>query len=288
MGPVSFRKLVEHFGGPEEVFSASSDQIVRETGVRRDLAGSIERAGGRLPETAETLEIFESCGVHVLYPDSPDVPGRLLATTEHWHCLMLLGDPSLFEASPIIGMVGSRHATAEGLQFAHDLAAEIGRRGIPTLSGMAQGIDRGSHLGSFSESAPTIGVLPMGILRFLRENRRWPGLSATRDDGSLLLVSGAPPNQIWSVAEAMRRNFWIASWCDALVVVEAGEKGGTWKTASSAARLGRPLWVATGFSEEGTGVGNRALLAKLKGKALPVGEPIEVLADRVLASSKKI
>ena len=61
------------------------------------------------------------------------------------------------------------------------------------------------------------------------------------------------------MGEAMRRNRWIAIWCDALIVIEANPEGGTWRTAEAAAKSGKPIWVCTGFTEHAEGLGNDGL-----------------------------
>jgi len=183
----------------------------------------------------------------------------------------------------VVAIVGRRQATEEGLAFAHNLAAEFASRGAVTLSGMAQGIDRAAHLGSLSEGGGTVGLLPMGILEFLRENRQFPRAAEGEEKARLLLVSGAAPNQEWSTPEAMRRNRLIANWSDAVVVVEAGDKGGTWKTARDAKKAGKPLWVVEGFTSDQSGVGNKALRTELGGVALNVNLPVEECADAVLS-----
>jgi len=285
MGPVSFGRLLSRFGSVSEVFEATQRELVEKAGIRRDLARTVALSGDFLDDTLEALEAFDSCGAKVVYSDSTEAPSRLMATTGDWHCLTVLGNLSLLRSGKAIAMVGRRRATQEGLGFAYSLAAEFGRRGIPTVSGMASGVDRASHLGSLSEKGGTVGVLPMGILRFLRENTTFSKAAEAGERAHLLLVSGAPPLQRWSVSEAMRRNKWIASWSDAVVVVEAGEKGGTWKTASSARKCGQPVWVATGFADQSAGVGNSYLVERLGGFPLDVREPLEEVAERVLNGS---
>jgi DNA processing protein len=287
MGPVSFERLLSRFGAAEVVLGVSREELVGEGGIRGDLAQTIVSSGERLDETLEVLEAFSSCGIRVLFPDSERVPARLNTESDAWHCLMLLGNPSFLESQKLVAMVGRRRATPDGLDFAHRLASELGRREIPTISGMAQGIDRASHLASISVSGGTIGVLPMGILSFLREDRNITRAAEAGETSSLLLVSGAPPWERWSVAEAMRRNSWIASWSDAVVVVEAGDKGGTWKTAAAARRRGKPLWVAQGFSERESGIGNSSLVDALGGHRLDVRESIEKAADRIVESAER-
>ncbi len=282
LGPVSLRRLEARFGTTERILASSKSEL--RTVVRKDLAANIIQAARDSNASREVLEALESYSARILYPDSPGVPPRLLRQEGEWHFLTHIGDPYLWNLLPVIGMVGRRQASGEGIEFAQELASEFSRRGVVTLSGMAQGIDRASNFGSLDANGYTVAVLPMGLLQFMREITHWTRLRDAIEAGRLLLVSGAAPLQAWSVNEAMRRNQWIASWCDALVVVEAGDKGGTWKTASYAVRYGRPLWVASGFSGTEAGLGNKALASRLHAHRLDSRRPVLELAEEVLLS----
>ncbi len=280
MGPVSLQRLEARFGSPERILAASESEL--RGVVRRDIAANLLEAARDIHIGREILEALESSGTHILYPDSPGVPSRLLRHTGEWHFLTHLGDPGLWDSPPVVGMVGRRRASNEGVDFAQELAAEFARRGVVTLSGMAQGIDRASHFGSLTANGLTVAVLPMGLLRFIKEITHWTAVRDAVEAGRLLLVSGAPPMQVWSVSEAMRRNQWIASWCDALVVIEAGDKGGTWKTASCAVRYERPLWVVSGFASSEAGTGNQEIISRLGARRLECRRPLPDLADEIL------
>jgi DNA processing protein len=282
MGPVSLRKLEAHLGTPARILSSSEIELRKI--VKKDLAANIALAGRDTSGSQEILEVLDSCNARILYPDSPGVPSRLLRQTGEWHFLIHLGNPCLWDPPPVIGMVGRRQASGEGIELAQELACEFARRGVVTISGMAQGIDRASHFGSLTANGDTVAVLPMGLLQFMRETHHWTPVRDAMEAGRLLLVSGAPPFQAWSVSEAMRRNQWIASWCDALIVVEAGDKGGTWKTASCAARCGRPLWVVNGFKTPEAGLGNGGLASNFHARRLDLSQPVSSLVDLVLQS----
>lgn len=284
MGPVSYRKLLNRFGSAERVLLSSRDELIRETGIRNRLAETIVASSGEIDRSAEDLENLVSIGGRVLYPDMDRVPQRLKKHSREWHFLTLFGNGSLLDKSPIVGVVGRRRASAEGKQFAYDLATELAEYGVVTLSGMADGIDQAAHMGSLGCGGSTIALLPEGLFRFFRRNRKASRAAEGGEKSLLLLVSGAAPSAKWSVAEAMRRNAWIASWSDALVVAEAGEKGGTWKTAREAHKRGKPLWVATGFKQSDAGLGNEALVRDLEGTPAEVTAGPARLVRKILAS----
>lgn len=250
------------------------------------IAQTLQRNAGLFPdqdEIEETAAALSSIGVEVLADRAgSDAPSRL-GRGPAWDFLTLLGHSKVLESPRIVGIVGRRNASDRGLQFAHDLAAALAHEGIPTLSGLARGIDRAAHQGSLEAGGSTIGVIPEGILRFLNDRRGSGSPFKPSCEAPLLLVSGVSPWTQWSVAEAMRRNRWIAAWSDLLVVVEADSEGGTWKTAAAASQLGRPLWVAAGLENDSEGLGNEALAHSLVAMRLDARAPIQETVAQLLS-----
>lgn len=71
---------------------------------------------------------------------------------------------SLDELVPRVAIVGSRDATAYGLEVARALAAELAAAGVVVVSGMARGIDAAAHTGALSvPHGRTIAVLAGGV-----------------------------------------------------------------------------------------------------------------------------
>ena len=236
--------------------------------------------GASAEEIAETLAIFESTGIEVLMSPKDSKRFPRLSTGPKWDHLTLLGSTQVLESPRVIGIVGRRDPSDRGLQFAHDVAECLGQNGVPTISGNARGIDRAAHQGSLCTGTATVSVVPEGILRLLHR-RSQPSL--TTDFGSsFLVISGVSPWERWSVGEAMRRNRWIANWCDALIVVEANLEGGTWRTAEAAAKCGTPIWVCTGFEAIQEDLGNEALAKTFRANRLDIGTEVEEVVSLVM------
>lgn len=194
----------------------------------------------------------------VKQPEASDYPAGLRALMgAQAPGLSLMGNDSLL-ARPAVGFCGSRHASEKGLAAAEDCADQAAWAGAVVVSGNASGVDRRAHRAALAAGQATILVLPEGIERF-----RVPrALSDVWDWDLVLVVSQFPANAVWRMRRAMARNQVIIGLSRAMVVIEAGETGGTWQAGQQTLQAGKPLFVAvydgTHMSQEA--VGNARLL----------------------------
>jgi DNA processing protein len=116
---------------------------------------------------------------------------------------------------------------------------------LPVISGYARGVDMAAHVAALNGGGDTVVVLPEGIKRFRVKRGEFQDVW---DPSRVLTVSQFSPTQPWSVSAAMARNSVIFGLGMALVVVEAGEKGGTLGAGMRALEANRPV-VALEFAE---------------------------------------
>jgi DNA protecting protein DprA len=158
---------------------------------------------------------------------------------------------------PGVGMCGSRDVSDRGLDAARACGEEVARRNWHVISGYAKGVDTETHLAALRAGAGTVVVLAEGILSF-RRKKVFADVPFCAD--TVLALSQFPPQQRWSAGAAMTRNGVIAALGRALLVIEAGEKGGTLNAGRQGLALGRPVF-ALDFSDA-TPAGNRELFAE--------------------------
>jgi DNA processing protein len=156
-----------------------------------------------------------------------------------------------------VAIVGSRAATAYGLERAGRLAADLARLGLVIVSGLARGIDAAAHRGALEAGGITVAVLPGGLDAITPTSH--VGL-ARRIAGRGALLSEWPGAHAASRGLFIRRNRLIAALAQATVVVEAAERSGALSTALLARRLGRPLLAVPGDVDRVTSRGCNALL----------------------------
>ena len=62
-----------------------------------------------------------------------------------------------------VALVGSRKASATGIETARALGLALSERGVCVVSGLALGVDAAAHEGAVDAGGPTVGVLGCGI-----------------------------------------------------------------------------------------------------------------------------
>jgi len=155
-----------------------------------------------------------------------------------------------------VGFCGSRNATEKGLRFTERVAEALAARGVNVVSGYASGVDTAAHAGALRGHGVTTIVLPEGILQFRMKRQ----LYELGEEKGFLVMSEFPPRLPWAAHNAMRRNATICGLSDAVIVVEAGERGGTLEAGKTALGLGLPLFVVDYVEPVPAAQGNARLL----------------------------
>ena len=174
-------------------------------------------------------------------------------------------EPVLGQLSSGVSIVGSRACTSYGLQVTEKLVAELGFSKRNTVSGGAIGIDSHVHNQSLKQSLPTVAVMAGGLDRkYPSSNSRM--FQAIMKEGALIseLAPGVAPSR-WRF---LQRNRLIAALTPTTVVVEAGIRSGSIRTAHNAIELDRDLYAAPGPITSAASAGTNYLIAEGKAKAL--------------------
>ena len=182
--------------------------------------------------------------------------------------LYLQGNVNLLRSTGI-GFSGTRNPSQGGIDTVQDCAKKIaGNSEFTVISGNAAGVDLEAHYHALSAGGSTILVLPEGINHF----RIRRGLKRVWDWERVLVISQFNPGAGWKVYQAMARNQMIIGLSKAVIVIEAGEKGGTRHAGEEAIRCNKLLYVAEYDDMPADAKGNKELLAK-GGRSLPRSEP---------------
>jgi DNA processing protein len=172
----------------------------------------------------------------------PEYPVRLQEVASAPPVLYIRG---AFEREDEVGIaiVGARHATAYGEDLARELAAELGRRGLTIVSGLARGIDAAAHRGVLAAGGRTLAVLGSGLDQIYPPEHEALGDQVTAH-GALIseFPLGTPPLRL----HFPRRNRIISGLSLGVIVVEAGVGSGALITAHHALEQGREVFAVPG------------------------------------------
>lgn len=203
-------------------------------------------------EVMELASQLHADGVSALLAGEPGYPVVLANARVSAAVLFIKGSRQLLDR-PGLGICGARNATAEGLKAARSCSEVIASLGFNVVSGYARGVDMACHSGALAAGGTTVVVLPEGIQNFKIRSGEFGQLW---DPARVVVVSQFSPRQPWSAAGAMARNSVISGLSQALVVVEAGETGGTLAAGMHALDRGQPVMALELF---GAPPGNRLL-----------------------------
>jgi DNA processing protein len=153
--------------------------------------------------------------------------------------LYCLGNLSLLDKVGV-GFCGSRKSSLKGIETAIDCASQVAKIGLNVISGNAAGVDFAAHHAALENGGTTILVLPEGINHF----RVKKSFEAVWDWNRVLVVSQFEPDAAWKAFRAMERNRIIIALSQAMIVIEAGETGGTLDAGMASLKLKQPLYVA--------------------------------------------
>lgn len=171
--------------------------------------------------------------------------------------LSTLGNLDLLD-TPGLGFCGSRKASEKGIAITIDCAEQAVQAGFTVISGNAAGVDFAAHHTALEHGGSTILVLAEGIDRFRIRSELRP----VWDWARVLVISQFVPNAIWQAYRAMARNELIIALSRAVIVIEAGETGGTLAAGLRALEVGKPIFVADFENIDQVAPGNAQLLSK--------------------------
>ncbi len=155
-----------------------------------------------------------------------------------------------------LGFCGSRKSSTKGLETAQDCAEQAAQNNVSVVSGNAAGVDFEAHFNCLKAGGKTILVLPEGINHF----RIKKTLQLVWDWDRVLVVSQFEPDEPWKAFRAMTRNKLIIALSRVMIVIEAGEKGGTLNAGKETLKSGLPLYVAQYKDMSVDARGNQILL----------------------------
>lgn len=241
VGPRTWVLLMERFGSPESVLSASAAQLQEVQGVGPKLASAIlaarnsssaERELARCRELQVQLLQKGHDGYPVWLTEIPDPPPLLFAK----------GDFAARDKLAL-AIVGSRRCTLYGQQQAEKLAGQLARAGVTIVSGLARGIDGIAHRSALTAGGRTIAVLATGVIDIYPPEHEDMAKEIASHG---VVVSESPLGQAPTPGMFPQRNRIISGLSLGVIVVEAARNSGALYTARHAMEQNREVFAVPG------------------------------------------
>ncbi len=241
IGPARYNELLRRFDGDAAAAAASLNAVEsHRDAVMREMARAVE------------------LNIHYICDDDELYPAALRAVKNHPPVLAARGNLDTLRR-PTVSMVGTRHATAAGMEFTANLATEFASHGTAVVSGMAIGTDTAAHRGALRAAgcAQTIAVLAGGV------DYIWPleNESLYWDIVSRGVVVSEMPVGFTPVAQNfVQRNRWVAGIGEKLILGEADMQSGSMRTARFATDMGRKIYAIPSHPADFRAAGPNSLI----------------------------
>ncbi len=243
LGNASIRRLVDLYPD-EDIFALPKSELEAAFSNHQSILDNILNKSG-FPRAEEELRFCEQNHIRPLFFTAPDYPERLNRpeTDDCPALLYVMGDTNLNPERPV-AIVGTRRATAYGIDNTDRLVHELKSYNTPIISGLAYGIDTAAHTAALAHGLSTVAVLGHGLDRIYPAENRNLAKQILASGGAL--VTEYPNGTAINPRYFPARNRIIAALADATVVVEASDKGGALITAAIAASYHRDVFAVPG------------------------------------------
>jgi DNA processing protein len=268
VGPVKYKKLIEDFG--------SADQVIKMMGVAPELYDAVARE----------LDLAVSKNIHYITDDDDLYPFGLRQMKNHPPIISVRGNINALKKN-MVSIVGTRHATAVGMEFVADIAQRFADNNIVVVSGMAIGTDTAAHYGALRVNADTvtIAVLAGGV------DYIWPVENESlyaqiMERGAI--ISEMPVGYVPVATNFVQRNKLIAGLGEKLILGEADLKSGSMTTARFAIEMQREVWAIPSHPADLRATGPNSLIRNGQAQLCMGADDFFAEEKKQIKKSKKV
>jgi DNA processing protein len=240
-GKKKLRRILNEAGDIETFFKMSKPKMKLIPGVGEKFIVNLNRDQALL-DAENYLPYIEKSGINSIYIEDANYPSRLLECDDAPLVLYSKGKMNVNQQKSV-AIIGTRYATDYGRQICNELIENLKDKNILVVSGLAYGIDIYAHQKCLEKNLQTIAVLGHGL------DRLYPSLH--RPIAEKMLLNGGLITEFLPGTKPDRENFpmrnrIVAGMCDATIVIESGEKGGSLITAEMASGYARDVFAYPG------------------------------------------
>jgi len=260
VGPGIFKAILAYSGSAKTFFTLNKGRAAKIPRVGEKILEIQNQSESLLRKADELIDLCEKKGFRILISTDTDFPSRLKVLEDGPVILFVQGNCDLnFERS--VGIVGTRSATTYGKSITRKIVEDLLPYQPIIVSGLAYGIDIEAHRAALQVGLPTIAVMGSPLSQIYPAAHR---KTAEQLQETGILMSEYAPGSTMMPGNFPARNRIIAGLSDALIVVEAAEKGGALITAEIAYSYDKDVFAVPGNLQSPFSEGCNQLIRKMK------------------------
>jgi DNA processing protein len=282
VGDIVAKRLINHLGTPEAVFTAKKSQITAIEGIGEIVYNNLKNPAVFKLAEAEVKFVRDN-KIKPLYYLDKDYPERLK------HCID--GPVVVFTSGTIdierrktISIVGTRQMTSYGADFCRKLIEDLAPLNPVIISGFAYGVDIFAHNLAMEHNLQTIGVVAHGL------NQVYPKVH--KKYVAKMEENGGFMTEFWSTSNPdkenfVRRNRIVAGLSEATIIIESADKGGSLITANIANDYNRDVFAVPGRVTDKYSTGCNNLIKSQRANLLTDAADLIYMLNWQLEEEKK-
>lgn len=241
VGDVLAKKLIQHCGNAEVVFTSKKSQLQKIDGIGSVVIKNLQDKSVFVKAEKE-LQFIAQENIFTTYFQEESYPERLKHCYDSPVLLFQAGNINL-QNRRMISIVGTRQITSYGMEFTKKLIEDLAPLNPVIISGFAYGVDIYAHQTAMEFGLQTIGVLAHGLNQIYPKTHK-KYMAKMEQNGGFL-------TEFWSTSKPDKENFIkrnriVAGISEATIVIESAEKGGSLVTANLANEYNRDVFAVPG------------------------------------------
>jgi DNA processing protein len=282
VGDIIAKKLLQHCGTAEAIFTSKATQLAAIDGVGSVLLNNLKDKTV-FAQAEKELRFIQNNKISPIFFKDENYPERLK------HCID--GPVLLFTAGKInlahkrmISIVGTRQITAYGIDFCKKLIADLAPLDPVIVSGFAYGVDIVAHQAAMENNLQTIGVLAHGLNQiYPKPHKKY--MAKMEENGGFM-------SDFWSDTHPdrdhfVKRNRIVAGISEATIVIESADKGGSLITANMANDYNRDVFAVPGRTSDKYSQGCNNLIKTQKAHLMTSAADLVYILNWELAQKQK-
>ncbi|MGN1180058.1 MAG: DNA-processing protein DprA [Suilimivivens sp.] len=286
LGEKAVMFLTDRYGSAKALYETPAkeiEEVLLEAGWRQKVVEKKMQAYRELHgkwNVKEEYEKMKDKGIKMVSIWEKSYPAKLRKLHSPPMILYYLGSLPEDKVSAL-AVIGARECSEYGAFIARTFGEQLGRAGISIISGMARGIDGIGQRAAHQAGGRTFAVLGCGVdICYPASNREL--YCAIQEKGGV--ISPFPPGTAPKKQLFPYRNSIVAGLSDAVLVVEARQKSGTWITVDMALEQGKDVYAVPGRLTDRLSDGCNLLIRQGAGIALA---PEDIAAELTLLKNRQ-